>query len=264
TIEADLVIEAVGETPTPPIYSSELAKCTTIDSRLNVGSDYRIPGTNIFAVGDVVTGPSKIGFAVDHTLKAIRVIDGIVSGEKIRIEDLVKRLKKVEKSVVRFAEWRDSIADEICRYLGSYAEVKLESCLALSPFVRIFSYTKCIGCETCSTVCGFIHDGKSFLKIRKSDDGLVFPTSCLHCANAKCVAVCRKNAIIRGDLGEVLIDYRRCNKCMDCLNECPIKAMRISRGDVVNCNLCQPLRRGGLEPACISMCPSKTIAITRR
>ncbi len=264
TMEADLIIAAIGETPTPPIYSGELIKYIGIDGRLSVGSDYRIPNTNIFAIGDVVTGPSKIGLAIDHTLKAVRIIDGAISGEKIKVDDMLKRIKRVEKPMLKFVEWRDSISEEICRYLNSYTDIKLESCLSLSPFTRIFIYTKCIECETCNAVCSFIHDGRSLIKIRKTEDGLAIPTSCLHCINAKCVAVCRKNAIIRGKLGEILIDYRKCNKCMDCVNECPIKAIRISRGDIVNCDLCQYLVRGGLEPACIAMCPARVIALTTR
>jgi Fe-S-cluster-containing hydrogenase component 2 len=57
---------------------------------------------------------------------------------------------------------------------------------------------------------------------------------------------------------------KKCNKCMDCLYACPVKAIRISRGDIVNCDLCQPLRKGGLTPACISMCPSGAIKLISR
>lgn len=263
-IEADLVILAVGEIPTPPIYGGDLIKYIDVSGRLMVENDYRIPGTNIFAVGDVVTGPSKIGLAIDHTLKAIKVIDSVISGEKIRIEDMVKKLKSVEKPSLKLIMWRDDLAKELCRYLSSYTDTSLDSCLPLAPFIRVFEYSKCIGCETCNTVCGFIHDGKSYIKIRKTDEGLVFPTACLHCVNAKCQTLCKRDAIIRGGLGEVLIDYKKCNNCMDCLYACPIKAIRISRGAIVNCDLCLPLRLGGLEPACIVMCPSRAITLVTK
>jgi len=263
-IETDLVILAIGEIPTPPIYSGDMIKYIDPSGKLNVGNDYRIPNTNIFAVGDVVTGPSKIGLAVDHTLKAVKAIDAMLSGEKVRVEDILKKLKPIEKKALGFTPWSDSIAKSICDFLGRYAEVYSDACLSMAPFIRVFDYSKCIGCETCNAICNFIHDGKSYIRIRKTDEGLIFPTSCLHCTNARCQSSCKRNAIIRGDLDEVLIDMKKCNKCMDCLYACPVKAIRISRGDIVNCDLCLPLRQGGLTPACISMCPFGSIKLVRK
>ncbi|MEM2171611.1 MAG: FAD-dependent oxidoreductase [Desulfurococcaceae archaeon] len=262
-IEADLIIKAVGEVPTPPIYSGDLAKYVDSSGRLIVES-YRIPGTNVFAVGDVVTGPSKVGLAVDHALKASRIIDHALSGEKIALTHVLGKVEHVETPGIEKASWIDSVGENVCKYLETYGIVKSENCLKLPPFIRVFDYSKCIGCETCSAVCGFVHEGKSLIKINKTEDGLVFPTACLHCANAGCQAVCKRNAIVRGDLGEVLIDYKKCNRCMDCLIACPVRAMRLSRGEIINCDLCAPLRKVGLGPACMSMCPSKAIALMER
>lgn len=261
TIEADLVITAIGEIPTPPIYTGELLKYIEPSGKLRVENDFKIPGTSIFAIGDVVTGPSKIGLAIDHALKAAKTIDTLLSGEKIRVEDMLKLLKPIEKPLLKFEPWSDNIAKLTCEFLNKYAEVDLNTCLNSTPFLRIFDYAKCIGCETCNAICNFIHDGRSYIKIKKTDENLIFPTSCLHCANAKCQSSCKRDAIIRGELGEILIDMKKCNKCMDCLYVCPVKAIRISRGDIVNCDLCLPLRRIGLQPACISMCPSRAIKL---
>jgi len=263
-IETDLVILAVGEIPTPPIYGGDLARYVDPSGKLVIGNDYRVPNTNIFAVGDVVTGPSKIGLAIDHALKAVKIIDTALSGEKIRVEDMLKKLKPVEKPPLVIEKWSEDIAKSVCDFLSKYVEVDLNTCISMKPFLRIFDYTKCIGCETCNTICSFIHDGRSYIRIRKTDEGLVFPTSCLHCTNAKCVSSCKRDAIVRGSLGEIIIDMKKCNKCMDCLYACPVKAIRISRGDIVNCDLCQPLRKGGLTPACISMCPSGAIKLISR
>lgn len=263
-VEADLVIAAVGEVPTPPIYTGDLLKFIDSSGKLSVGSDYRIPNTNIFAIGDVVTGPSKIGLAIDHALKAVKTVDAILSGEKVRIEDMMKKLKPVEKPALKFTPYSADLDKSMCSFLNMYAGVDTGACLSMAPFLRAFDYSKCIGCETCNAICNFIHDGKSYIRIRKTDEGLVFPTSCLHCTNAKCQASCKRDAIVRGSLGEVLIDMKKCNKCMDCLYACPVRAIRISRGDIVNCDLCLHLRQGGLTPACISMCPSNTIKLLMR
>ncbi|MEM3948324.1 MAG: 4Fe-4S dicluster domain-containing protein, partial [Zestosphaera sp.] len=90
---------------------------------------------------------------------------------------------------------------------------------------------------------------------------LVFPTACMHCSNAKCVSACKRNAIRRGPLGEILIDYTKCNNCLDCMHSCPVKAIRIRGGSVVNCDLCKPLRDRGLRPACMAMCPSDAVTL---
>ncbi|MEM4788295.1 MAG: FAD-dependent oxidoreductase [Ignisphaera sp.] len=263
-IETDLVVLAVGEIPTPPIYSGDLVKYVDHSGKLIVGSDYRIPNTNIFAVGDVVLGPSKVGLAVDHALKAAKIIDAILSGEKIRTDDILNKLEGIEGQVVELSTWNENISNTLCGFLNKYAEIDLNTCVSMAPFLRVFDYSRCIGCETCNAICGFIHDGKSYIKIKKTVEGLVIPTSCLHCVNARCQASCKRNAIVRGDLGEIIIDMRRCNKCMDCLYACPIKAIRISRGEIVNCDLCLSLRKAGLKPACISMCPTKALMIVAK
>lgn len=261
-LEADLIIVAVGETSTPPIYSGELTRYLDNSGRIIVDANYRIPGTNIYAVGDVVTGPSKIGLAVDHALKAARVIDQSITGERISVSTLLSKLKPVKQAVVERTEWKPVYGEEICKYLDTYNVFNYDKCLNAAPFTRVFDYSKCMGCETCNAVCGFVHDGRSMIKINKLEDGLVYPTACLHCTNASCQLVCKKKAITRGELGEVLLDYKKCNKCLDCLTACPVKAIKLSRGDIVNCDLCSQLRKGGLEPACVSMCPSKAIILT--
>ena len=262
-VEADLIVVAVGEVSTPPIYGEDLARYVDSTGRLIVGSDYRIPNTNIFAVGDVVTGPSKIGLAVSHALSTSITIDSILTGEKVSISNLLRRLRPIGKTALEFTAWSSSLAESTCSFLSKYAGVDFNTCTSLAPFTVVFDYGRCMGCETCNAVCSFIHDGRSAVRVRKTDEGLVFPTSCLHCTNAKCIAACKRNALIRGSLGEVVIDVSKCNMCKDCFYACPIRAIRITGELLLKCDLCQPLRLAGLTPACISMCPSKIIRLMR-
>lgn len=75
TIEADTVIFATGESPTPPLSQDIADKLG-----LKIGKDGSILVNNImqtsikklFAAGDVVTGPSRIGPAVRNGLQAAR------------------------------------------------------------------------------------------------------------------------------------------------------------------------------------------------
>lgn len=259
-IEADTIIAAIGELPTPPAESRILTKYMGTEGRISVGKDYRLPETNIFAAGDVVSGPTKIGLAIDSALKAARSLDSALSGDTPSISDIIKS-SPIRELVFRFASWDHDLGRILCDFLGANASVEPSKCLSSTPFLRAFDYSKCVGCETCGVVCGFIHEGRALVKIQKTADGLVFPLACLHCSDAKCASVCKRNAIVRGPLGEIVIDYSRCNNCLDCFYSCFIKAVRIRGGTIVNCDLCKALRDRGLEPACLSMCPSCAIAL---
>lgn len=260
TLEADLVVAAVGELPTPPAGSDWLAKYLGADGRIMVERDYRVPETNVYAAGDVVSGPTKIGLAVDSALKAVRSLDSILTGGAPSVSEIIES-SPVGKLVLEFVRWDGSVSETLCRFLGSSAGVDASKCSSSAPFLRVFDYMRCIGCETCNSVCSFMHDGRSLIKIQKTGEGLVFPTACMHCSNAKCVSACKRGAIVRGPLGEILIDYAKCNNCLDCMHSCPVKAVRIRGGSVVNCDLCKPLRDRGLRPACMSMCPSNAVTL---
>lgn len=263
-LEADLVIEAIGEIPTPPIYGGVLLRSVGGDGRIVVGGNQAIQGTNVFAAGDVVTGPSKIGFAVESGLKAARSIDHVLSGSLPRVSEIISSIPVAREYVPETSVWRDEIGKKICSFLSDQLGIDLGKCLSLQPFTRVFDYSRCMECETCRVVCGFVNNGKSRIRIRESSEGLRIPTSCLHCINPKCIEVCDRKAFYRGVLGELLIDYKLCNDCLDCLYACPLKAIRISRGRVVNCDLCLELRRRGIGPACISMCPSRAVIVYSR
>lgn len=75
TIEADMVIFATGETPTPPL-TSEMSEKLGIklnkDGTIAVNSLMQTSLSKVFAAGDVSTGPSKIGPAIRSGLKAAR------------------------------------------------------------------------------------------------------------------------------------------------------------------------------------------------
>jgi len=69
-IEADTVLEAVGEIPTPPMQQEYLGIKLDRGGRIVVDERLRTGNEKVFAAGDVVSGPSKIGNAVSLGLKA--------------------------------------------------------------------------------------------------------------------------------------------------------------------------------------------------
>jgi len=74
-IEADLVVPAIGEEPTPPMKSEVLGIKLDKRGRIVVDHEYRTGNEKVFAAGDVVTGPSMVGRATGSGLRAARAID---------------------------------------------------------------------------------------------------------------------------------------------------------------------------------------------
>ncbi len=82
TLDADIVVFATGETPTPPFSDQEVMTKFNIkiEKHGNIAVDgyYRTGNPKVFAAGDVVHGPSKIGPAIGSGLKAARFMDRIL------------------------------------------------------------------------------------------------------------------------------------------------------------------------------------------
>lgn len=83
-IEADTVIAAVGEIPTPPLSTEcdgikidPRRKTIVVNNKMQTGVE------RVFAAGDVVTGPSMIGRAVGSGLKAASQVDTFLRAKKV-------------------------------------------------------------------------------------------------------------------------------------------------------------------------------------
>ncbi len=127
--------------------------------------------------------------------------------------------------------------------------------------LRIVDYEACIGCYTCEEVCSFLHDDEaSFIKLYEVYSGLRRPISCFHCFNAPCITACPTEAMHKDSSGAVVIDVARCIGCLSCLAACPFGIPElVPPGYVAKCDLCSELRKQGLEPGCVAMCPAKAI-----
>ncbi|NPA48229.1 MAG: FAD-dependent oxidoreductase [Thermococci archaeon] len=74
-IDVDYVIFAIGQTPTPP-FSEDVGIATDRKGRIVVDMRHMTSVEGVFAAGDVVTGPSKVGKAV---------LDGLNAAESMHI-----------------------------------------------------------------------------------------------------------------------------------------------------------------------------------
>jgi formate dehydrogenase iron-sulfur subunit len=84
---------------------------------------------------------------------------------------------------------------------------------------------------------------------------------CKHCTHAACLDVCPTGALIRTEFGTVVVQEDVCNGCGYCVSACPYGVIdqRQDDGRVWKCTMCYDRLGGGLEPACATACPTKSI-----
>ncbi len=86
--------------------------------------------------------------------------------------------------------------------------------------------------------------------------------SCKHCNNAGCLNACPTNAIVRTDLGNVVVQQDVCIGCKYCIAACPFGVISFSEetGTVHKCTLCNDRIHNGLGTACAKACPTGSIS----
>jgi formate dehydrogenase iron-sulfur subunit len=155
----------------------------------------------------------------------------------------------------------------------------------------------CIGCKACEVACkewnGVPDDGFNFLAqsydntgelgadtwrhvafieqkgpTERADGGgngsfrwLMSSDVCKHCTSAACLEVCPTGSLVRTEFGTVVVQEDICNGCGYCIPACPFGVIDQRKGDgrVWKCTMCYDRLRGGLQPACATACPTKSI-----
>ena len=140
-------------------------------------------------------------------------------------------------------------------------------------WVKLLDQDRCIGCHACTTACKSENDvplgvTRTFVK---SVDAGVFPqvrrsfqvTRCNQCTDAPCVAACPTEAMYQRPDGIVDFDKDICIGCKACMAACPYDAIFINPEDhsAEKCNLCAHRLDVGLEPACVTVCPTGAILV---
>jgi Fe-S-cluster-containing dehydrogenase component len=140
-------------------------------------------------------------------------------------------------------------------------------------WVKLLDQDRCIGCHACTTACKSENEvplGVTRTYVKSVEVG-TFPqvrrafqvTRCNQCADAPCVAACPTQAMYRRDDGIVDFDKRICIGCKACIAACPYDAIFINPEDnsAEKCNLCAHRLEIGLEPACVTVCPTQAILV---
>ena len=144
----------------------------------------------------------------------------------------------------------------------------------LAPrWVKVLDQTRCIGCHACTTACkseNQVPVGVTRTYVKSVEIG-TFPqvrrafqvTRCNQCTDAPCVAACPTGAMYKRPDGIVDFDKRVCIGCKACMAACPYDAIFINPEDhsAEKCNFCAHRLEVGLEPACVTVCPTEAILV---
>jgi len=140
-------------------------------------------------------------------------------------------------------------------------------------WAKVLDQNRCIGCHACSTACkseNGVPLGVHRTYVKAVEIG-TFPalrrafqvTRCNQCDGAPCTVACPTRAMYRRPDGIVDFDKSICIGCKACIAACPYDAIFINPEDhsAEKCNLCSHRIDAGLEPACVTVCPTSAILV---
>ena len=121
----------------------------------------------------------------------------------------------------------------------------------------------CTGCETCESVCSFVHDAEFNpinTRIHRVRIEPVFniALACQKCEDAPCVRSCPRDALTQSEeTGVIMVDDAKCDLCGWCLESCKHGALFLNedKKTVMICNLCEG------NPQCIEWCPENALSL---
>ena len=140
-------------------------------------------------------------------------------------------------------------------------------------WAKVIDHESCIGCHACTTACKSENEvplGVTRTYVKSVDVGL-FPqtrrafqvTRCNQCDDSPCTTACPTSAMYRRRDGIVDFDKSACIGCKACIAACPYDAIFINPEDhsAEKCNFCAHRLDIGLEPACVTVCPTEAIMV---
>jgi Fe-S-cluster-containing dehydrogenase component len=139
----------------------------------------------------------------------------------------------------------------------------------MARYGMVIDTRRCVGCMDCVVACkteNGVPDGASRDWIAQETTG-VFPDlhleirteRCNHCDNPPCVDCCPTGASHVEEPGAVvLVTANKCIGCKACIASCPYDARYVHpEGYVDKCTFCLHRVKEGLDPACVSVCPTR-------
>ena len=140
----------------------------------------------------------------------------------------------------------------------------------MTRYAMVIDTRTCIGCGGCVVACkteNKVPDGLNRDWIVEATRG-TYPNlttefrseRCNHCSNPTCVTLCPTGAShLWKDTNIVLVAAEKCTGCKACIAACPYDARLVMHpeGYVDKCTFCHHRVEEGLDPACVSSCPTR-------
>ena len=139
----------------------------------------------------------------------------------------------------------------------------------MTRYAMVIDTKTCIGCGDCVVACkteNKVPEGLNRDWIVEATSG-TYPNlttefrseRCNHCSNPTCVTLCPTGAShLWKDTNIVLVEPSKCTGCKACIAACPYDARLVMHPDgyIDKCTFCHHRVEEGLDPACVSSCPT--------
>ena len=139
----------------------------------------------------------------------------------------------------------------------------------MTRYAMVIDTRTCIGCGDCVVACkteNKVPEGLNRDWIVEATRG-TYPNlttefrseRCNHCSNPTCVTLCPTGAShLWKDTNIVLVEPSKCTGCKACIAACPYDARLVMHPDgyIDKCTFCHHRVEEGLDPACVSSCPT--------
>ena len=172
-----------------------------------------------------------------------------------------------------------SLALLVASFLGKPREAKASK--ANTQYGVLIDTRRCVDCKACQIACKewwgnkpepdkwkTDFDANTFTFVANYEVGQ-YPNSfllnvkkqCMHCQDPACVAVCPTGAMYQDEKGRVLWDSSKCIGCRYCVEACPygVPVFDFDTERITKCWFCYDRIDAGLEPACVSTCPTNAL-----
>ena len=140
----------------------------------------------------------------------------------------------------------------------------------MTRYAMVIDTRTCIGCGDCVVACkteNKVPEGLNRDWVVEATRG-TYPNlttefrseRCNHCSNPTCVTLCPTGAShLWKDTNIVLVEPEKCTGCKACIAACPYDARLVMHpeGYIDKCTFCHHRVEEGLDPACVSSCPTR-------
>lgn len=139
---------------------------------------------------------------------------------------------------------------------------------------------RCMACRSCELACAMVHAKskdvhEAVLEHPRPQRRVTveavgsrgLPLQCRQCEDGLCQLVCPTGAIHRDEkTGIVRVDESLCIGCKLCTLMCPLGVLKIGERTraTIKCDLCIERQAEGLEPACVTACPTHALLLVPR